>query len=335
MIEIIRNVATFIFVIGLLVFIHELGHFVVAKLNGMYVYQFVLGFGPKILKYQGEETTYAISLFPLGGFVDLREDESDPTNERSFASKKPIQRLVVIIAGVIMNFILAYVLIVGIFMTEPLPTNTIGELATGMPAVESGLAVGDEIISINGEKVKYWNDVTNNIAFSDDETFEVLVKRNDEEIAFSIQGIVSDGYMKIGIAPTFDKNISLALEHGWRDFLDKSTMIFDGFVQLITRQIDPDKISGPVGIYQQVAQVAETNNFKNVLYFTALLSINLGIFNLLPFPALDGGRAVFILYEMIFRKPVEKEKEAFVHFVGMIFLFGLMGVLIVKDLGLF
>ncbi|MCH4888759.1 RIP metalloprotease RseP [Acidaminobacter sp. JC074] len=335
MIEIIRNVVTFIFVIGLLVFIHELGHFVVAKLNGMYVYQFVLGFGPKILKYEGKETTYAISLFPLGGFVDLREDENDTTNERSFASKKPYQRLMVIVAGVIMNFILAYVLIVGIFMTEEIQTNIIGDLPLDMPAYEAGLQVDDEIIEINGEKVKYWNDVLNNIAFSDQSTFDVVVLRDGESLSYTINGVMSDGYMKIGIGSKYVKSPSLAFKYGWNDFLDKSTMIFDGFVKLITRQIDPDQVSGPVGIYQQVSQVAETNNFKNVLYFTALLSINLGIFNLLPFPALDGGRAVFIIYEMVFRKPVAKEKEAFVHFVGMVFLFGLMGVLIVKDLGLF
>lgn len=330
--EIIRNIVAFIFVIGLLVFVHELGHFVVAKINKMHVYQFCLGLGPKIIKYQGKETTYAICLLPIGGMVDLREDENDETNERSFSSKKPHQRLFVILAGAFMNFVLAYVLIVGIFFTEPLPTTTIGSLADGMPAVSAGIMEGDIIKEINGKKVAYWSDVTKHVAFSDDSEFEVIINRDGQDQTYQLEGMVSEGYMKIGVSPTFEKNPSLAFSYAAKDFADKSTMIFDGFVKIITRQVDPDQVSGPVGIFRQVGQVAETNDIKNLLYFTALLSINLGIFNLLPFPFLDGGRAVFIIYELIFRKPVDKEKEAFVHFLGMVALVALMIVLVFKDL---
>jgi len=331
--EIIRNAATFIFVIGLLVMVHELGHFTIAKLNKIYVYQFCIGLGPKIFKYQGKETTYAICLFPIGGMVDLREDENDLTNDRSFAVKKPYQRLSVILAGAIMNFILAYVLIVGIFFTEALPTTTIGTLAPDHPAIEAGVELGDQIVEINGNEIKYWNDITKHIAFSDDTSFEVKLLRDDQEIIYNLEGLLGDeGYYKIGVGPSFEKDPSLAFAYGWHDFKDKSTLIVDGFVDLITRKIDPSAVSGPVGIYKQVGEVAATNNFKNVLYFAALLSINLGIFNLLPFPFLDGGRACFIIYEMIFRKPVNKDKEAFVHFMGMVALLLLMVVLIFKDL---
>lgn len=330
---IFQNLIAFIFVIGLLVIIHELGHFVAAKLNKIYVYQFCVGLGPKLLKYQGKETTYAICALPIGGMVDLREDENDPENARSFASKKPWQRLIVILAGAFMNFVLAYVLIVGVFLTEPLPTTTIGEVTINNPANIAGLRAGDTIVEINGEKIKYWTDITNNISFSGDDAFNITVKRDGETRDFYVGSYLGDdGYYKIGIAPELKKDPKLALKFGYVEFLDRSTMIFDGFVKIITRQIKADAVSGPVGIYKMVGEVAQTSNFANLIYFTALLSINLGIFNLLPIPFLDGGRACFIIYELIMRKPVAKEKEAFVHFLGMVGLVGLMILLIFKDL---
>lgn len=331
--EIIRNAVAFIAVIGILIFVHELGHFVVAKINKMYVYQFCLGLGPKILKYKGKETTYAICLLPIGGMVDLREDDTSLTDERSFAAKKPFQRLSVILAGAIMNFVLAYFMIVSIFITEPLPTTTLGTVDVGQAAYEAGLRVGDEIKEVNGSKVKYWHDVTNHIVFSNDTEFEITYERNNVTNTVLVKGYLdTDGYYKIGIGTELKYAPYLALSYGLSDFLDKSTMIFDGFVQLITGKISTENISGPVGIYKQVGEVAETNNIKNLLYFTALLSINLGIFNLLPFPFLDGGRAVFIIYEIIMRKPVNKDREAFVHFMGMVALLILMVVLVFKDL---
>lgn len=331
--DMIQNLIAFLLVIGVLVVIHELGHFTAAKLNKMHVYQFCVGLGPKIFKYKGKETTYAICAFPIGGMVDLREDEHDPENTRSFSSKKPWQRLVVILAGAFMNFVLAYVLIVGIFLTQPLPTTTIGVLSENHPAVESGMELGDTIKYINGEKINYWSDITNNISFSGNDEYNIIIERNGKDIEINVGSyLAEDGTHKIGIGPAFEKNPKLAFKYGVVDFLDKSTMIFDGFVKLITRQIEPDAVSGPVGIYKMVGEVAQTNNISNLLYFTALLSINLGIFNLLPIPFLDGGRACFIIYEIFMRKPVDKDKEAFVHFLGMVLLLGLMVVLVFKDL---
>ena len=161
----------------------------------------------------------------------------------------------------------------------------------------------------------------------------MVVERNDETLTYTLDGVMTDGYIKIGVSPAFEANPGLAFSYAWHDFLDKSTLIFDGFTQLITGQLGADQVSGPVGIFREVVKVAETDNFKNLLYFSALLSINLGILNLMPFPFLDGGRAVFIIYEMIMRKPVNREKEAFVHFLGMVALLVLMVVLVFKDLG--
>ena len=335
--DVIRNIGAFIFVLGLLVLVHELGHFTVAKLNNMHVYQFCIGLGPKLIKFKGKETTYAICALPIGGMVDLREDENDPENLRSFSAKKPWQRLLVIVAGAFMNFVLAIILMIGIFSTIGFPTdsNELGEVPQNLPSYQAGLRPGDKIISIEGKEVNEWDDITDIVVQESKSTFKVVYSRNGIENEVTIQAYLDqDGYYKIGVGPVYKKNFFEAVKYGFEDFLDKSTLIFDGFIQLITRQIDPDAVSGPVGIYKQVGEVAESNDFRNLLYFTALLSINLGIFNLLPFPFLDGGRAVFIIYEIIMRKPVDREKEAFVHFLGMVALMVLMVVLVFKDLNL-
>lgn len=331
--DIIRNFVAFIFVIGLLVLIHELGHFTAARANKIKVRQFCIGLGPKLFKYKHKDTVYAICALPIGGMVDLGEDDQDEDSEDSFVNKKPYQRLIVILAGAFMNFVLAYVLIVGVFLTSELPTNVIGELAKDKPAIQAGLLVNDEIISINNTEIKYWTDITRNISNSKENSISVVVLRSGIEKNYTMETSLSDdGRYIIGIGPKFTKDFALSFRYGFEDFKDKSTMIIDGFVKLITNRIDPSQISGPVGIYKQIGEVAETSSLTNLLYFAALLSINLGIFNLLPFPFLDGGRACFIIYEMIIRKPVAKEKEAFVHFLGMVALLVLMVVLVFKDL---
>lgn len=333
----IQNIIAFLFVLGILIFVHELGHFTLAKLNKMHVYQFCLGLGPKLIKYKGKETTYAICALPIGGMVDLREDENDVENVRSFAAKKPWQRLLVILAGAFMNFVLAFVLIVALHFSVGMPSdaNVLGEVNEDLPAYEAGLRSGDAIVEVNGQAVNTWDDVIESIVLSGNSEFEITYSRENVLSTKVIQGIEgSDGYFRIGIAPEYKKDFVSALKTGSSDFVDKSTLIFETFIDLITGKMDPQMVSGPVGIYKQVGQVAETNDFRNLLYFTALLSVNLGIFNLLPFPFLDGGRAIFIIYEMIFRKPFNKEKEAFVHFLGMVALMVLMVVLVVKDIGM-
>ncbi len=329
--SVLTNMLAFIIVIGIIILIHELGHFTVAKLNGMYVYQFCIGLGPKIIKYQGKETLYSICLFPVGGMVDLREDDDDPENTRSFSSKKPYQRLLVILAGVFMNFVLAYILILGLNFNQELPTPIVEEAIKGYPAYEAGIKKGDKIISVNNNKVNSWNDIQKNILFSGKKEFDVEVLRNGSKQHIKVIGRVDGAYVKIGIRPELKKGFLYSLKYSTEDFLDKSTLIFDGFKKLILGKINPKEISGPVGIYKQVGEVAQTN-IKNLIYFTSLLSINLGIFNLLPIPFLDGGRAIFILYEMIAGHPVKKEREAFVHFIGMLFLLILTIVLVFKDL---
>ncbi len=327
----LTNILAFIIVIGIIILIHELGHFTVAKLNGMYVYQFCIGLGPKLLKYQGKETLYSICLFPVGGMVDLREDEEDSENTRSFSAKKPYQRLLVILAGVFMNFVLAFILILGLNFNKELPTTVVAEAINGYPAYEAGIKVGDQIISVNNEKVSSWNDIQKNILFSGKKEFNIKVLRGAVEKNITVRGKVDGPYVKIGIKPELKRGFFYSMKYSSEDFLSKSTLIFDGFKRLILGKISPKEISGPVGIYKQVGEVAKTN-IKNLIYFTALLSINLGIFNLLPFPFLDGGRAVFIIYEMIAGHPVKKEREAFVHFIGMLVLLILTIVLVFKDL---
>lgn len=331
----IKNAGAFIFVLGLIVFIHELGHYTVAKINKMHVYQFQIGFGPKLLKLKGKETTYAIGIIPLGGMVDLREDDKDTENLRSFGAKKPWQRLLVILAGAFMNFVLAYVIIIGIFfhLGSPTGTSTLGEVPQGRPAYEAGLRTGDVISHIDGQAIGGWSDITDIIVQDEKTSFEVTYRRQGNSYTTDIAGDLDiDGNYRIGIVQSYEKNLKEAFINGSKRFKDDSTGMIGGFAKLVTGKVKLETVSGPVGIYKIVGEVAERDSMVDLMYLAAILSINIGIFNLLPIPALDGGRAVFILYEMIMRKPVNKEKEAFVHFVGMVFLLLTMVALVVKDL---
>lgn len=333
----LKNIVAFVFVLGLLVFIHELGHFTVAKLNKIHVYQFCIGLGPKLIKYKGKETTYAICALPVGGMVDLREDDNDPENLRSFAAKKPWQRLLVIVAGAFMNFVLAYIIIVVIFMQmgSPSESNTLGGVPENMPAYEAGLREGDTIVKIDDQVITTWLDITNVVVQSEISEFDITYVRKGVENTIKIEAYLEqDNKYRIGVTQMYERNFSKDFSYGSKRFISDGKGMIDGFVQLITGKVDANQVSGPVGIYKIVGTVADRNDFSQLMYFAALLSINLGIFNLLPFPFLDGGRAVFIIYEMITRKPIHKDKEAFVHFIGMVALMLLMVVLVVKDLGM-
>jgi len=331
----LKNIGAFLLVLGILVFIHELGHYATAKFNKMHVYQFCLGLGPKILKYKGKETTYAICALPIGGMVDLREDENDPENLRSFSAKKPWQRLMVILAGGIMNFILALVIIVILFVQSGSPSNenVIGQAPEGYPASEYGLAVGDEIIEINGQPINKWTDITDTIVQDEISTFDIKFIRLGQEQNITLEAMKSqDGLYRIGISQTLKRDFFKDVKYGFEVFVETFKNMIKGFGMLVTGQLGSEDISGPVGIYNMVGEVADTNSFSNLMSFTAILSINLGILNLLPFPFLDGGRAIFILFEMVRGKPFNKDKEAFVHFIGMVVLMLLMIVLVFKDL---
>jgi regulator of sigma E protease len=327
---------SFIFVFGLIVFFHEFGHFIFARLNGVTVHEFSLGMGPKIISKQGKETLYALRVFPIGGFVRMEGEEDESDVEGSFSTKKPLSRFLIIAAGPLMNFLLSIVLFIIIFSIAGIPSNVIGSFTEDSPAYEAGLQSGDEILEINNVEIKSWNDVNINIGNSSDEV-NIIVKRGETVIEKSFLATTEEGTGRIviGIYSKLTKNPIKVVVHSISQvgFLTKE--IFKFFAKLPFGGLNEGSVVGPVGIVNLVGQAAE-RSILDVLFLAAYISINLGIVNLLPIPALDGGRLLFIIFEIFRGKPVNPEKENFVHLVGFVILLSLMAFLVVKDvIGLF
>lgn len=322
---------SFILVFGLIVFVHELGHFLTARLNDVKIHEFSIGMGPVVLKKQGPETLYALRLLPIGGYVRMEGEDETSEDPRSFTNKKPIQRFFVLVAGATMNFVLALVLLIIIMVGMGAPSNIIGGIIPDHPAYEAGLQENDKIIEINGVKVSSWENVIDQINASNGNIMNIVVERDGELAVFSVNPISSsDGSYKIGIQTKVTMQVNRAIPMAWSQFKAFFTDIFKFFVQLGSRDVQGE-LMGPVGLVSVIGQ-ASRQGIWNLLFLAAYISVNLGIVNLLPFPALDGGRIVFIIIEMIMGKPISREKEGMVHFVGIVLLMTLMVFLVYNDI---
>jgi len=323
-----------IFVFGLLIFAHEFGHYLAARLSGIKVLELAIGFGPKLIGWRKSEIDYSWRLFPLGGFCRmLGENPADPAVKGNFAQSPRHLRAIVLAAGSMMNLMLAvtvffiiFYFLIGIPLLE---TARLGTVFPDSPAERAGLAAGDEIVSINGEQVGEWTDVVAAVEGRAGETIEVAVKRNGQMFEFTpeVEQVAEDGRGMIGIAPVVEK-------YRFLDSLTTSLERLGGVVSSIYQVISgraPLDISGPVGIIMVVGEVAQTG-FINLLWLTGLISTSLGLMNLLPLPALDGGRLLFILIESVRGKPLDPEKESFVHFIGFALLILLILLVTYQDL---
>lgn len=351
LLALIQTVVTFIIVLGILIFFHELGHYIAAKRFGIYVDEFALGFGPKLLSRQGKETTYSIRAFPLGGFCkmigEMPHDESieDPlikectAAKRCFYQKPAYQRFIVVAMGPVMNIFLAFVIFVLVFSLLGIPvdvseTSSIGDVVPGHPAEQAGLRAGDRVIGIEGQSIDSWNDMVSIIEVSGGQELEFEVMRGSRQLSFLVSVAEGDtGRGTIGIYSSYvSETIPLgeAVRVGALHTMDLTRLLIRGFYDIITRQA-PAEVGGPVRIAQMVGDAARVG-LDYLANFTAFISINLAIINLLPIPALDGGRILFILFEIIRGKPVDPEKEGFVHFIGFVFLMALIVLIVIRDI---
>ncbi len=322
-----------IFVFGLLVFFHELGHFGVAKYVGIKVHEFAIGMGPKVLHRQKEETVYSIRAFPIGGFVRMEgEDESSETKD-SFSQKTVGQRISVILAGPVMNFILGFLCFFMIFLAIGVPSTQISQVMPDSPAASVGLQADDRVKRIQGEEIKSWDHLVDRISAAEDQTITVEVIRDNQTLIFDLSPEVDaeTGRAMIGIVPGSEVSVTGAFVNSYYQSRFIFTEIFNFLQQLIRGQADTANVAGPVGIISLVGQ-ASRSGWIDVVGLAGLISINLGIMNLLPIPALDGSRIIFLLLEAIRGKPVDPEKEALVHMVGITLLMMLMIVITYKDI---
>ena len=324
-----------ILIFSLLILTHEFGHFIAAKSFGVYVEDFSLGMGPKLLQKKGKETTYTLRPFPIGGWCKMRGEDEASDDPRAFNKKKVWQRMIIIAAGPLMNFITAFILFVVVYMMIGVasPENVVGETIEGSDAALV-LEAGDEIIMVNGAAVEEWADITPAVNSTwDGGDIQLTVVRDGAEMDISIAPYFNEDTQawQIGIMPQVAKhNIFSAIKMGCVQAVTFAVDLIQSLVQMITGQIEAD-LSGPVGI---VSFIGETTAYgiRSLLVLAAYLSINLGIINLLPIPALDGSRLVFLTIEGIRRKPIDPKKEGIVHFIGLLFFFGLMIIITYKDI---
>ncbi|GAB6170118.1 RIP metalloprotease RseP [Clostridium carnis] len=323
---------------SLLIIVHELGHFIMAKVNGIKVEEFAIGMGPKIFSAQGKETRYSIGIFPIGGYVKMLGEEEESQDERSFSSKSPLRRISVIIAGATMNFLFA-ILIFTLFLNKfGYRVPEVKELSVNSPASQAGLMVGDKFLEVDGIKVKSADDLVVEINMAKNKPLNFLIDRNGEKKELTITPIIKEQNGRetyvIGFAFNTKQNPTL-LESFKQSFVETSSVIsqtFKGLKMMVTGKANfKTDVGGPVTIIK-MSSVAAKNGIWNLMYFTAFISINLAVFNMLPFPALDGGWTLILLIELITRRKVPEKIVGVVNYVGLMALFGLMILVTIKDI---
>jgi len=347
----IISILSAIVVLGILIFVHELGHFLFAKFFGVGVETFSLGFGPKILAKQIGETEYRISAFPLGGYVkmigeSLDDELPEEDVERSFMAKAPVKRMVIVAAGPCFNLIFAYLVFIIVCMIGvPTATTQIGEVMADMPAARAGLRTGDRVTAIDGKPVSRWNDLALLISESGGKPVELIVQRDGKTFPLKVtpemrtaKNLLGETVTSPAIGVMVSKEfvtervgpldaVVKGTEHTWN--VTKMTVI--AVAKLFSGSISVDNIGGPIMIAKTAGEQAETG-LVYFLSFMALLSINLGLLNLLPVPILDGGHLVFYAWEMIVGKPVHLKAREIAQQIGLVLLVGLMVLAFYNDI---
>ena len=361
---------------GVLILIHELGHFLVARAFGVGIREFSIGMGPKLFSVRGKKaiprenvgkreqteakpldfdaitegrtceaepwdgtTVYSIRALPIGGYVSmLGEDENEEDDPAAFHNKKVWQRILIVVAGVAMNiflgFLLSFVMVLG---AKQLASTTVAEFKEGAVSVNYGLQAGDTITHVDGVRVHTGNELVYEIIYSGYEPIDLTILRDGEKM--TLTGVVFPGNVTEGVAfgeadflvYAEEKTAGRVISHAFFRGVSTVKMIFDQLGDLLTGRFGINAMSGPVGVTDAMVTVAKTD-MATYLYLVLIITVNLGVFNLLPIPALDGGRLLFLLVEAVTRKPVKREVEGMIHFIGMAILLLLMLMITFKDI---
>ena len=329
----------FILILGAIVAVHEFGHFIFAKMANIYVYEFSIGMGKKLFgkKKKDGETEFCIRAFPIGGYVMIAgedvEDETIP-KDRQMCNKGFVPRFLVLVAGVFNNFLFAILIlfISGLIYGSVSLKPYIGDVSSEYPAYQAGIEAGDLLLELNGTKIKTWDKALILLQTSNGEAIDFTVKKaSGETITYSVIPVKetdedgNDSY-KYGISTGYVKEYGFgkAIKYAFAKTGSLVVSMWDTIKYLFTGKVAVKQLSGPVGIYSIVDSQAK-QGFESLLYLVAYLSINVGVINILPLPAFDGGRILFLILEKIFRKPVSKKVENIIHTIG----FGLIILLLI------
>ena len=328
-----------ILIFGVLIFIHELGHFVTARLCGVSIKEFAIGMGPTLVSWNSKkyETRYAIRLLPIGGFVSMVGEDEESDSKDAFCNKSVFKRALIVIMGPLMNFVLGFLIMMVFVFSQPnLVSTTIAQFDDNAISNEK-LMVGDTVVKVEGTNVHTANDLLYEVMNKGYREVDLTVIRDNEKIL--LEDVEFPTFVENGT--TFgncdfklyieESNFANYFKHSFYRSCSTVKMVVDSLVGLLTGRYGLNSVSGPIGVADVVGDVAKAN-FLNIFYIVSVLSINLGVFNLIPFPALDGGRLLFLVIEAIRRKPINKNVESYINFIGIMLLFGLMIVVTFKDI---
>lgn len=339
MMDIVLQIVYTVLILGFLIFIHEFGHFICAKLTKTKVNEFALGMGPAIFKKQMGETLYALRLFPIGGYVAMEGEDDASEDPNGFDKKNIWARLLIVSAGALMNLVLGFIITLILVMRAGIPSLTVGEFMENSVSDDYGLQIGDVILKIDDRKIGDYVDIGTAFALDFNlDSVDVTVLRDGEEVV--LEDVVfpkveqADGLSSFSVDFKVygkEKTFGNVMKETFSRTGSYISMMYESIGQLITGKMSVKYVSGPVGISSAIADSAKLG-LDAILSLVSLISLNLAVMNLLPLPALDGGRLIFLLIELVTRKRVPKKYEAVVHFVGLVALLILMVLIVFKDI---
>jgi len=349
---VLTTILATVIVLGILIFVHELGHFLVAKRMGVTVLRFSLGFGPKIVGITRGGTEYRLSLIPLGGYVkmlgeDMEEEVPQADRRAAFSEQKVSKRLAIVLAGPLSNFVTAIVIFTFLFAFFGIPEQApdVGSVNAGSPAEQAGLQPGDRVLSINGKAISTWEDLSGTIEKLGINPLNLRVRRNDSELSVTVTPQIDEARNLFGetikrplIGITIPDTTIFrpvnplaagyyAVAHTWR----LTQLFFTMVVKLVERIVPLNALGGPIMIAQMAGKQAQ-KGIVDLLNFLAFISVNLAVLNLLPVPVLDGGHIFFFLIEAAIGRPLSIKKIEFAQKVGVVALLSLMAVVFYNDI---
>ena len=341
-----------VIIFSIIITIHEFGHFLAAKKNGVKVNEFAIGMGPAIFKKQKGETLYALRVFPIGGYCAMEGEDTKSADGRAFCQKAVWRRMIIVLAGVCMNLILGLILLmVQTGLSDSIVTTTVSKFEDNALSHETGLEVGDRIIAINGMRIFTSMDMSYKFVNDKDSVYDMVVIRNGQRTSLKNVKLPTfvgeDGketvHYDFWVEPG-EVNFRSVISQSFRQTATDARLVYISIADIIRGKYSLKDMSGPVGIVDSIGEVIASErdrdtgkiNWKglidSILSISSFITINVGIFNLLPLPALDGGRFIFLILEAIRRKPVKPEHEGLVHTIGMAALLLLMVVITVSDI---
>jgi regulator of sigma E protease len=327
-----------IFALGVLIIVHELGHFILAKINKVKVIEFSIGMGPKIFTYKGKETNYSLSLLPVGGYVQMLGAQEESDEEGSFTSKSPFRRITIIVAGVVMNFLMAIVIFTAVTCNFGFTDTVIKEMVKDGPLIEAGIQANDEVVSINNSKIITYNDIGIEMSKNTGEEVSVEYLRDGvkQEVIVKPKYVDDEGGKRYILGALFNRVDNPTIVQGVKQSFKQSGTLITQTIKTLTKLVTGQgnfktDLGGPVTVVNLSAGAAEAGIWE-LVNLVGILSISLAVFNFLPFPILDGGWTVLLLIELITKRKVPEKIVNAMNTVGIVLLMALMVIVTIKDI---